>query len=58
LFLDEGFTRDTVRALEARGHTTAQMGFFSAVQVIHQTGPSELLGASDPRKGGWPAGVR
>lgn len=58
LFLDEGFTVDTTRALEARGHTLKQMPFFSSVQAIHQTGPDEMLGASDPRKGGWPAGVR
>ena len=58
LFLDDGFSRDTVRALESRGHAVAEMNFFSAVQVIHQTGPEVLLGASDPRKGGWPAGVR
>ena len=58
LFLDEGFSVDTVRALEARGHQTRTMPFFSSVQAIHQTGPQEMLGASDPRKGGWPAGVR
>jgi gamma-glutamyltranspeptidase len=33
------------------------MGFFSSVQMIH--GKTEgMRGASDPRKGGWPAGVR
>lgn len=58
LFLDEGFTVDTVRGLEARGHGVREMDFFSAVQVIHQTGPETMLGASDPRKGGWPAGLR
>ncbi len=58
LFLDDGFTLDTIRALESRGHTIQQMPFFSSVQVIHQKGPDEMLGASDPRKGGWPAGLR
>ena len=56
LFLDQGFTADTVRGLEARGHGVREMDFFSAVQVIHQTGTETMLGASDPRKGGWPAG--
>ena len=58
LFLDEGFTVDTVEALEERGHQTKTMPFFSSVQAIHQTGPDEMLGAADPRKGGWAAGVR
>ncbi len=57
LFLDEGFSADTVRLLQARGHTTKEMPFFSAVQVVHQTEPGTMRGASDPRKGGWPAGV-
>jgi len=56
LFLDEGISADTERALVGRGHTTARMSFFSSVQVA-QTGSGEgVFGASDPRKGGWPAG--
>ena len=57
LFLDHGYTVDTVALLEARGHTIKAMPFFSSVQVIHAQG-GRATGASDPRKGGWPAGVR
>ena len=57
LFVDQGISEDTQRALRGRGHELKQIGFFSSVQAIHQTGPEEMLGASDPRKGGWPAGV-
>lgn len=57
LFVDEGFSADTLRALEGRGHTLKSMPFFSAVQVIHQSADGEMWGASDPRKGGWPAGL-
>lgn len=55
LFLDEGYSVDTQRALESRGHTLKVMPFFSSVQVVVQ-GPGGTAGASDPRKGGWPAG--
>jgi gamma-glutamyltranspeptidase/glutathione hydrolase len=54
LFLDEGISPDTARALQARGHTIKVMPFFSAVQVVRGR-PGEAEGASDPRKGGWPA---
>ena len=56
LFLDTGFSVDTAAILEARGHAVQPMPFFSSVQLIHQTVDGELLAASDPRKGGWPAG--
>lgn len=55
LFVDDGISRDTARALEARGHTLRALSFFSAVQVVRGR-PGEALGASDPRKGGAPAG--
>ena len=55
LFLDEGYSVDTRRALEARGHTVKEMPFFSSVQVVVQD-EGGTSGASDPRKGGWPAG--
>lgn len=54
LMLDEGISPDTARALAARGHALKTFPFFSAVQVI-RGGPGVALGASDPRKGGWPA---
>jgi gamma-glutamyltranspeptidase/glutathione hydrolase len=57
LFVDTHTSPDTIRALESLGHTVKVMGFFSSVQMIH--GKTEgMRGASDPRKGGWPAGVR
>ena len=57
LFVDVGLTEDTRASLRARGHVLKELDMFSSVQVIHQLGPGEMLGASDPRKGGWPAGV-
>lgn len=54
LMLDEGISPDTARALAARGHTLKTFSFFSSVQVIRGDG-QRALGASDPRKGGWPA---
>ncbi len=56
LFLDEGISMDTISMLQVRGHKTKQMPFFSAVQLVHWTA-DEITGASDPRKGGWPAGL-
>ena len=56
LFVDEGLSPDTISALEARGHSTKQMPFFSAVQLISADAQG-IFGGSDPRKGGWPAGV-
>lgn len=56
LFLDEGISVDTQRLLEARGHTLKVFPFFSSVQVVHK-GKGAIEGASDPRKGGWPAGL-
>lgn len=55
LMLDQGIPQDVVRGLEARGHATKQFDFFSSVQVVVQDGDG-VEGASDPRKGGWPAG--
>ncbi len=55
LMLDAGFPRDVVQGLEARGHETKQFDFFSSVQVVVQDADG-VTGASDPRKGGWPAG--
>ncbi len=56
LFIDEGVSPDTERALAGRGHVIQRMPFFSSVQVVVST-EDGYLGASDPRKGGWPAGV-
>ena len=56
LFVDTHTSPDTIAALEALGHTVKVMDFFSSVQLIHGS-EDGMRGASDPRKGGWPAGV-
>ncbi len=58
LFVDDGVPVDVIEGLRARGHRVRPMPFFSAVQVVTRDADGELLAASDPRKGGWPAGVR
>jgi gamma-glutamyltranspeptidase / glutathione hydrolase len=57
LFVDEGVEPATVAALRAIGHEIKQMPMFSAVQVVTRTPEEGLLGASDPRKAGAPAGA-
>ncbi len=56
LFVDEGIPLDVQANLLARGHALKQFAFRSAVQAVH-LGERGLEGASDPRKGGQPAGV-
>jgi gamma-glutamyltranspeptidase/glutathione hydrolase len=56
LFVDRGVSPDTVSTLVALGHAVKVMDFFSAVQLIHFK-DGVATGASDPRKGGQPAGV-
>ena len=51
LFLDEGASLDLHQALQAVGHNTQEMAFFSSVQVISNIS-GNTLGAADPRKGG------
>ena len=55
LFIDADVSPDTERALIGRGHTVQRFPFFSSVQVVVQDSDG-FFGASDPRKGGWPAG--
>lgn len=57
LSVDEGTPEDVVQGLRARGHQVRQVAAFSAVQVVLRQADGSLLGASDPRKGGAPAGV-
>ena len=57
LFVDTHTSPDTIAALEALGHQIKVMDFFSSVQIVH-SGPDGIEGASDPRKGGWPVGVK
>ncbi len=57
LFVEPGIPLDVIRALEVRGHVVQVQESFASVQLVSDTG--ELLaGGADPRKGGWPAGVR
>ena len=51
LFLDEGSPQEVSAALQALGHTTREMDFFSSVQVISNLS-GITSGAADPRKGG------
>jgi len=57
LMVDQGTPADVVSGLEARGHEVRRVEGFSAVQVVMQDGQGGEVGASDPRKGGWPAGA-
>ena len=56
LFLDKGIPKDLHWLLQAKGHQTQEFDFFSSVQVVIKEKGS-FTGASDPRKGGWPAGA-
>jgi len=49
LFVDTSTSPDTIKALEALGHTVKMMSFFSSVQVVHG-GEDGVFGAADPRK--------
>ncbi|MEM5495303.1 gamma-glutamyltransferase [Hoeflea sp. AS16] len=50
---DGGLSRDTVAALEAKGHRIAVKSVMGSTQSIHvDTGKDLLLGASDPRRTG------
>jgi gamma-glutamyltranspeptidase/glutathione hydrolase len=57
LFVDTHTSPDTIAALETLGHQVKSMDFFSSVQIVH-SGPNGIEGASDPRKGGHPVGVK
>jgi gamma-glutamyltranspeptidase/glutathione hydrolase len=56
LFVDRGISADVIQALEGRGHQVKPMDFFSAVQLVHRA-EEGFFAASDPRKGGEPAGA-
>jgi gamma-glutamyltranspeptidase / glutathione hydrolase len=57
LMVDEEISVDTVQALEARGHVVRRRTFGSSIQVVVRDADGTTTGASDPRKGGWPAGL-
>ncbi len=60
LFIDDEIPSDVRDGLIAKGHQLFPMPLHSSVQVVHcQQSPQDTwdcLGASDPRKGGRPAG--
>ncbi len=56
LFVDTHTSPDTIAALEGLGHSVKVMDFFSSVQAVYAD-QGVVFGASDPRKGGWPAGT-
>ena len=57
LMVEPGIPQDVIRALEAKGHKVQVARAYSAAQAVVGT-PDGREGASDPRKGGWPAAVR
>ena len=57
LFADTHTSPDTIAVLETLGHQVKVIDFFSSVQVV-RSGPQGIEGASDPRKGGQPVGVK
>ena len=56
LFVDEEIPNDVRDALLAKGHALAEMPLNASVQVIHCV-QNDCYAASDPRKGGRPAGL-
>lgn len=56
LLFEDGWTRvETIRGVEARGHETGRRKHVGKVQVV-RVRPDGVHAASDPRKGGRPAG--
>ena len=57
LFVDKDIPLDVRQSLESKGHSLRSMPFHSSVQMVYLDGSGQFHGASDPRKGGRPAGV-
>ena len=57
LMIEGEMPQDVRVALEARGHTLREIQPFSSVQLVKVDASGDRVGASDPRKGGWPAGT-
>jgi len=57
LWMEPGFPRDVLDAVEERGHEIVVRRGFTAVQAVAVTDDG-VQGGSDPRKHGWPAAVR
>ncbi|MEM8964105.1 MAG: gamma-glutamyltransferase [Acidobacteriota bacterium] len=49
LRVEPGISPDTIRLLEARGHTVVERGAMGSTQSIHRT-PDGYFGAADPRR--------
>ena len=57
VLLESAIPEDVRLGLTERGHQTKRFELYSSVQLA--MGSDEgALGGSDPRKGGWPAGLR
>jgi len=57
IFLEAAIPEDVRMRLEERGHKIKRFELYSSVQLALHSDDG-VLGGSDPRKGGWPAGVR
>jgi gamma-glutamyltranspeptidase/glutathione hydrolase len=57
VYFDGPPSKDVVDALTAAGHKIAKARKGAVVQAIRFTKDGEMVGASDPRKGGRPAGA-
>ena len=53
----QGDPLDVRQKLEEKGHSLRGMPFHSSVQMVYLDDDGQYYGASDPRKGGRPAGV-
>lgn len=56
IFLEAAIPEDVRLGLAERGHQTKRFELYSSVQ-LSLYGDEGALGGSDPRKGGWPAGL-
>ena len=57
MFVDKEISLDVRQKLEEKGHSLRGMPFHSSVQMVYLDDDGQYHGASDPRKGGRPAGV-
>jgi gamma-glutamyltranspeptidase/glutathione hydrolase len=57
VLLEAAIPEDVRMGLVERGHKTKRFELYSSVQLVLKSDDG-VLGGSDPRKGGWPAGLR
>jgi gamma-glutamyltranspeptidase/glutathione hydrolase len=48
--IEEGFSPDTIRLLEAMGHTVTEMTLMGAIQGIMVSEDGAMFGGADPRR--------